>query len=151
MTATYNYSGDPTTSDLDNVRFLLRDTGPVPPNEDDTVSTGWELSDQEIAYLLTEDDNVFMAAALGALQIATGYGIKANKRIGPLNINYKGQLETYTNLATALQKKANTYAKQSGAVMTQSSNDHIFTIGMDDDPNDSLIDATQSPWYGSQS
>lgn len=151
MTATYTYSGDPTTTPSDNVRFLLRDTGPNPANVSNTDSNGWELSDQEISYLLTEDDNPFMAASLGALQIATAYGIKANKRIGPLNINYRGQLETYTNLAIALQKKASTFAKESGAVMTQSNNIHLFTIGMDDDPTAGTISQFDSPWTGSQS
>lgn len=149
--STYTYSGDPNSTPKDTVRFLLHDTGPVPPNSDNTVPTGWNLSDEEIAFLLTQDDNVYMAAALGATQIAISYGIRANKRIGPLNINYKGQQQAYNELATALKQQANTYT-DAAAITTQGNNCHIFAIGMDDDPSKySQLGPWNYPWYGSQS
>lgn len=121
---TYSYSGDPSTSSKDQVRFLLNDKGP------DT----WLLSDEEIAWSLTQDTNVFMAAALNAEQIASYYSSRTDKTIGPLTIRNGDKAQSYTSLARRLRIMAGQYAKGVAVVMTQSSQDHIFVIGITDYP-----------------
>lgn len=58
----WTYSGDPFSSELDSVRFLLGDT--------DTTDK-LPISDEEVTWLLSENnDNVYFAAAAAAEQVA---------------------------------------------------------------------------------
>lgn len=121
---TYSYSGDPNTSSKDTVRFLLNDKGP----------DSWLLSDEEIAWSLTQDTNPFMAAALNAEQIAAYYSSRTDKTIGPLTIRNGDKAQSYSSLARRLRLMAGQYASGVTAIMTQSSKDHIFVIGQTDYP-----------------
>lgn len=53
-----SYSGDPSTSDRDEVRFLIGDTGGSEAGE----SSEFFLSDEEIDYVLSTHSNVKVAA-----------------------------------------------------------------------------------------
>lgn len=121
---TYSYSGDPNASSKDAVRFLLNDKGP------DT----WLLSDEEIAWSLTQDTNPFLAAALSAEQLAAYYSSRTDKTIGPLTIRNGDKAQAYSSLARRLRMMAGDYAKHTGVIMTQSSKNHIFVIGQTDYP-----------------
>lgn len=73
----FSYSGDPTSSQLDEVRFLISDT-------DDTMGL---LADTEIAYLIGKwfpiHDSLIFVAAVAADQIATKFA-------GVLNVTADG-------------------------------------------------------------
>lgn len=60
---TWTYSGDPSTSPKDEVRFLLGDT-----DTNDQL-----IQDEEIEYLLTTWEHPILAASYAAEQIATGF------------------------------------------------------------------------------
>lgn len=90
MTApTYTYSGDPSSSDKDAVRFWVQDTGP----------DVWLLSDQEILFTLDQYSNTILAAAQCCRSIAAKFGQKVNKRVGDLSINYSDKVDHYLALA----------------------------------------------------
>lgn len=93
---TWEYSGDPSTSDKDAVRFLLGDT-----NDADQ-----QLQDEEIAWLLLQHTNPFLAGALGAERIASKYARLTSKSVGGLSISYGDRQSQYSNLAAALREEA---------------------------------------------
>lgn len=72
-----SYSGDPSSSDNDAVRFLLQDT--------DCASNIFE--DEEIAWVLTQEANIYMAAAcLLDTAINASSGSLASKKVGDLSL-----------------------------------------------------------------
>ena len=94
---TWSYSGDPANSDLDSVRFLVRDT-----DTNDQLVT-----DEEIGWALAERPNVYSAASLVASTIARDFARKAiNKQVGDFRIDLRGRAEEYRALATELADQA---------------------------------------------
>lgn len=99
----FTYSGDPGASNLDAVRFLLGDT----------VEATAQLADAEILWLLTQNTNVYFAAALAADKVAAKYTISSGggsgvktKTVGALSISYesaKERSEEYRTMATSLR------------------------------------------------
>lgn len=97
MTFTYI---DPSSGNRDKVRFLLQDT----------VSTDANLTDEEIAYLLTTwSNNVYDAAIAGAELIAGQYAHKTNysRSVGDLSISesYGQSASEFRMLAERLRKQ----------------------------------------------
>lgn len=99
----WTYSGDPTLSARDEMRFLLGDT----------VEAQAVFSDEEIDYLLTQSSNVYLAAALGAETAASMYvsssnGSVSTKTVGALSISYDdaSKASEYRKLASDLRKRA---------------------------------------------
>jgi hypothetical protein len=88
---TWSYSGDPSSSSLDTVRFLLGDT-----DHTDELT----LSNEEIAFLISEWDNLYFAAAAGAEQLAGQFARE---------VTYSSDGVTYTG--TELQDKYNELAQ----------------------------------------
>lgn len=75
---TWSYSGDPASSTLDQVRFLVRDT----------ASTHQLVQDEEINWLLTQEANVYMAAAATIdTLILTRYGV-LSRSAGDVSVTY---------------------------------------------------------------
>lgn len=72
------YSGNPESSDRDKVRFLARDT----------TSGAMTLNDEEVDWLLTQEANVFMAAAAAVELIANRHVGIASKSVGGLSLSY---------------------------------------------------------------
>ena len=142
MTATY--TGDPSSSTKDAVRFLCQDT-------DVTTAGVVRLQDEEINWVLTQQSNVFLAAAECCDVIAAYWAKIQNTRIGPLNIQ-RGQAPVfYQALAESLRRLA---ARWSAPVAVfypvndpnyQNTNcgnggpQHIFTVGIDDYPASSVF------------
>lgn len=85
------YSGDPSISTKDQVRFLVRDT---------TVGS-MVLSDEEIEWLLTQEQNVYMAAAAAAEQMVER-GV-SSRSVGGLSISI--DIEGTKKRATELRMK----------------------------------------------
>jgi hypothetical protein len=101
---TWTYSGDPSSNAKDEVRFLVGDT-------DSTVQ---EVSDEEIAYIITMHGDPganygnYAAAAVLAQAIASKYAKKADKSVGGLSIQYKQKFDNYMALAQTLREFART-------------------------------------------
>lgn len=95
-----SYSGDPSYSSRDAVRFLLSDT---------SNSTGTELlADVEIDWLLTQNSNVYLAAAAGARTLGGREVKNASDSIsvGPLSISNSGSDTSWYDLAKQLESRA---------------------------------------------
>jgi hypothetical protein len=92
-----SYSGDPSASDLDFVRFSIRDT-----------STSDELlEDNEINGLLTEHGSKYQAAAAAAEAVALGFAREADDiTMGKLRIDRSKRADMYFTLAKRLKLDA---------------------------------------------
>jgi len=93
----FTYSGDPSASDLDAVRFLIGDTA-----ENDA-----ELQDEEILYLLTTWGGTY-PAAIAACEVVSGrYADRTNysRSVGDLSISesYGASAAEYRQLANRLR------------------------------------------------
>lgn len=125
MSATY--SGNPSNSKKDAVRFLIGD---------DETEQGTnkvidpQISDQEISWILTQENNVFMAAAMAAETIATQYTGKPDKTVGPLSIKWGEMANRFFELAKNLRHRVRL---QPGAPIRTGNLTHpLFSIGMTD-------------------
>lgn len=133
---TYTYSGDPSTSPKDEVRFLAQATG-------EDKATGF-VSDEEIAYLLTKEPNVFLAAALVADRISSYFGAQRSKTVGPLSISGADQSRNYALLAATLRQQASVGSTGGGGPEFTGATTVIFNIGMNDYPDGSFLTPGQS-------
>lgn len=92
----FTYGGAPGSVTRDGVRFLLSDT----------VSATAQLTDEEIAYLLTTWTTVNAAARAGAEIIAGKYARSADesKKVGDLSLStsYSSRAAEYRSLAASL-------------------------------------------------
>lgn len=102
------YSGDPADTDLDQVRFLLRDTDTAAPL----------LTDTEIEWLLTEWGDTRQAARAGAETLAARFAQSAvtSKRIGDLALT-----ESYSEQSVTFARLAGMLAQQAGRVRSPAS------------------------------
>lgn len=94
------YSGDPSISTKDAVRYRLGDTD----------ASNWMLSDQEINYSLTIYPNPLRAAASCARTLSARYARRVSKRVGDLAINYSDMAKNFADLATVLDREADRQA-----------------------------------------
>ena len=111
---TWTYSGNPATNSRDAVRFLIRDT----------VETAPLFSDQEIAWLLSQNGgHIYRAAAIAAEQLvslfissattssSTSIGSIKTMTVGALSITYTvassvEQASEYRRIAADLRRLA---------------------------------------------
>ncbi len=91
----WSYSGDPSSSDKDAVRFLIGDTD----------TNNQLLQDEEINYLLTTQGSVYAAAAEAAMSIAAKFARLADQTVGDLRISYSQRAEAYKALADSLSRR----------------------------------------------
>jgi len=91
------YSGDPSASSRDAVRFLLNDTS----------TSNAEFQDAEIAWMVSEKPNVYRAAAQGARRRAAeaNEGV-ASKTVGPLTLTYSQRAANWLKVAESLESQA---------------------------------------------
>lgn len=127
---TYTYSGDPSTSPKDSVRFLAQATG-------EDKATGF-VSDEEINWLLTQEPNVYLAAALVADRVSSYFGAQRSKTVGPLSISGTDQARNYAELAKTLRSQASLGSTGGGGPEFTGATSHLFDIGMHDIPDGSL-------------
>lgn len=143
MAPTYTYSFDPSTSPKDAVRFLCQDT--------DMTTGAVRLADEEINFILSQQSNVFLAAAACADTIA-GYWAKVqNTRIGPLNIQRSQAVTFYQAVAARLREMAQRFTgggpvfypagdkRYTDTNNGQGGPQHIFQVGIDDFPTFSIF------------
>ena len=93
---TWTYSGDPSGSSRDAVRFLVGDTD----------TNDQQITDEEIAWALTQRSNTYLAAALIAERIAAQYARKVDKSVDSLSISFSQRQEHYLALARQLKRDA---------------------------------------------
>lgn len=95
MTSTY--SGDPASSDLDEVRFYLSDTGP----------DSWYLSDQEITFLIERYfpayGSLLGVAAMGAEVIAGSLADQVSVSADGVSVSTGELQQRFNDLATSLR------------------------------------------------
>lgn len=97
----WSYSGNPSDSALDEVRFLVGDT-----DAGDQL-----LQDQEIEYLLVNNPATagisnWACAAEAAHAIASQFTKLISKTVGSLSLQYGQKAEQFSKLAEALEKKS---------------------------------------------
>lgn len=92
---TWTYSGDPSSTNLDAVRFLIGDTD----------TNDQQLQDAEVEWLLTENGSVYNAAAAGCETLAAKYARKVDKAVGDLRLAAQQKFEHYRDLAVTLRSR----------------------------------------------
>lgn len=94
----WNYSGDPSTSSKDGVRFLVGDTDSNDP----------QLQDAEILFLISQYTNIWKSAAYAARSIASKYARQISKAVGDLKLEYQQRQTAYTEMSRDFLKQAAT-------------------------------------------
>lgn len=93
----FTYTGDPSVSARDKVRFLLSDT----------IQTEVHFQDEEIAWLLNEWADVYDAAAVGADILAGRYAHQSDysKSVGDLSLSesFGNQADKFRALASQIR------------------------------------------------
>lgn len=124
-TSQASYSGDPSTSDLDTVRFLIRDTD----------ASDYQFTDAEITFLLTEWGDPYVAAWNAADTLTSRFAGLADvsKSVGDVSLStsYSGKADQYRQVAANLRAMA----ARRGSVMiydTGADSDLQFTLGQFD-------------------
>ena len=93
----WSYTGDPTSSSKDTVRFLVGDT----------VSTAPRISDEEIAFNISlAPSSIYLAAAYSADGIAARSASSVDKSVGDLKLSYSQQATAFRELANNLRRRA---------------------------------------------
>lgn len=95
----WSYSGDPTLSNKDAVRFEIGDTIQLEPL----------LEDGEITYALGREPNLLSAAARCCEAIAAKFAREADNKLGPQSISASQKYAQYTNKAIVLRKQGGTH------------------------------------------
>ncbi len=91
---TWTYSGDPTASTLDEVRFLVTDT-----DQSDQL-----ISDEEILYLITDRGSARGAAADACERIALEFAKEASeKQVGDLRLSLGERAASFESRAKSLR------------------------------------------------
>lgn len=92
---TWTYS-DPSTYDRDKVRLLIGDTN----------TSDQQLSDEEIAFFLTEEGSVYRAAAAAARSLMAKYSRLVDKSVGDLSLSYSQRVTHYESLIRDLDRRS---------------------------------------------
>lgn len=94
----WTYSGDPSTSTKDAVRFLIGDTNAADP----------QLQDEEITYLLNlYGGNIYTAAIVAARSLASKYSREPDVKIGDYSTSNSQKAKAYLALANELEQTQN--------------------------------------------
>jgi len=91
----WTYSGDPSTSPKDEVRFIIGDTDSSDP----------QLSDGEIEYLLSEYGSPLAAAIPAIESLIAKYTRYADQRTGDISVSYSKLVDQYRALLSTIKDK----------------------------------------------
>lgn len=89
---TFTYGGDPSANNRDAVRFLIGDT----------VSADPLITDEEIAWLLSERGGVYPAAIQACETIAAKFARLADSQVDDVNVKLSQRAAGYRTLAATL-------------------------------------------------
>jgi len=128
---TWSYSGNPSDSGKDAVRYLVGDV-----DADEAF-----VLDEEIDWALVQaNDNIYAAAASVAFNLSVLFATKAEQtKIGPLTETYQTRSKRYAEIATRMEKRASSktgFSVEAGGITNGTTRDPIFTIGMHDFPEE---------------
>ena len=84
------------TTPLYQVRLLIRDTD----------ITAQLLQDEEIEFVLSENPNIYEAASICCVTIASSFARKADQKVGQVSVDYQSRAKTYMDLANEYEQKA---------------------------------------------
>lgn len=93
---TWTYSGDPSASDRDAVRFEIGDTD----------TTDQQLSNEEIAFALTKYSSVVGAAIYCCDALIAKYSRYVNQTVGRVNVAYAQRIAHYQAVIARLRRRA---------------------------------------------
>lgn len=97
---TWSYSGDPSSSNQDAVRFAIGDTD----------SADQLITDEEIAYLLT--DSTVTAASIAACEaLAAKFARQVDRSVGNLSLSSSQRAAQFRELAATLRKRTGYLAR----------------------------------------
>src|SRR5438067_943339 len=102
----WSYSGDPSSSTRDAVRFEIPDTD----------QSAQLLQDKEIDYALTQESGVLAAAAHCCETLARRFAAKADTVVGSLQYKWSAAAENYAERAKDLRARAGAGAPWAGGV-----------------------------------
>ncbi len=130
----FTYSGDPSSSSKDEVRFLLGDTD----------CKDEQLSDSEVSYLLAEYPSARLAAARGARALAAKYTRQVSYTSGGVRRELSDRARAYNDLAAQLEADTGVGAYVGGTSESEkdafrSDSDLVqpnFSVGMQDNETD---------------
>lgn len=141
---TFTYSGDPTTSPRNAVRFLLNDTD----------STSPLFTDEELTYLITEwGPDVYEICRAGAETLSSKFSRMADqttKSVGDISVtlSYRTKSKEYQDLAISFLNRrmrksppspwANSDALKNSIDRTVTDYNTEFWVGQMDNPNNIL-------------
>jgi len=92
----WTYSGDPSQSSKDAVRFILGDT----------ISSDPLLQDEEINYTLAQNSSVDDAAYAACIGIVAKFSRLADKEVGKIKVKFSQKATQYQKLADKLYLRA---------------------------------------------
>lgn len=124
----FNYSGNPSDSDLDEVRYLIHDTD----------SDDYHLEDAEINYHINNEGSNLQAAIKAAEQIAISLADKADSvDAEEVSAEFRSQSDRYWKVAKKLDSRkaeSGSGAKQlsTGTTLWNDDPDKQFEIGQFD-------------------
>ena len=91
----FSYSGNPSSSQKDEVRFLIGDTDADRPM----------LADSEILYLISKYGSAVNASIQAALALVAKFSRMADESVGSVSKSYSQLSEQFRKLSNDLQKK----------------------------------------------
>lgn len=118
----WTYSGNPSDSDLDTVRWLVGDT-------DDTNQI---VQDEEIEHELAEQKNVYAAASTVCEAIAAKFAGDVDFDYGHIAENASQAREAYEARAERLRTIASSLMAPGFRFTGNPDGDTLFTLGMHD-------------------
>lgn len=117
----WTYSGDPGTSDIDALRFLLADTDQASPI----------FQDEELQYLIdTYGDNQYKLEYYAFTTAATQFARVIKRSLGPQSEDPSGRLSYYKSKADDAKKKM----VSKGLYVPKYQYPKVFRKGMMDNP-----------------
>lgn len=120
----FSYSGDPSTSPKDRVRFELADTAKNAPI----------LSDEEIDFCITQESTIEGAIAKGAETITAKFRRQVNVRVGQLSLDYQARAQQYEALALQWRQVAKGANNSMPTSVATEGGGPFFWRGMHDNP-----------------
>jgi hypothetical protein len=126
---TWTYAGDPSANSRDAVRFLVNDT-----NTSDQL-----VSDEEIAWAVAEEANVYFAAASVAGAIAASFARKTGFNVDGLSKSYGQKYLEYRELRRSLLQRGEGQPQSKFAIIPDAggiTRDALFTLGQFDNVGD---------------
>lgn len=142
MALRFTYDGDPTSSDINQVRYYTGDT--------DQATA--QIDDREIEAALTESTNPRIAAAICLEALSSKYSMRANITVGEVSEDLGEISEKLKAAAEAMRTEAGKHAlpffgglTKSGKVSLNSDSDAVqnsFRKGMFDNQEASQFDDT---------